>query len=358
MTRPVTPSRIGATVVALALALLLVTPASAADLSLVYHRGDDLAETLKRVAGPDASIDDLLAHNGLSSGQLPAPGTSIVVPEAWLQPWSGSNAEILFVRGDVRVETGDSRSLAVGIGARLLPGDVVVTGADGAASLRLFGAEDAPDHDHVQVRSDSRLEIGQLFVSKEGGFRAGAVRLLKGAVDFVTSGSTERRRQIEVETPTIIGGVRGTGYRVVIEGDEAASTRVETLEGTVFSAAEADEVAVAGGFGSRGNEGEPPGAPTPLLAGPSLSSPASGATLESFVFLWSEVPGAVSYVVEIALEPEFARIVYRATPDLARHDPVDARLPEQDTPYWWRVSAVDGDDFQGMNSEAGSFVLP
>jgi hypothetical protein len=183
---------------------------------------------------------------------------------------------------------------------------------------------------------------------------------LKGAVEVVTSGSAESRKQVEVETPTAIGGVRGTEFRVAVEpaaGDAPVATRVETLDGNVMTAASGAEATVGGGFGSRARQGSPPDPPRPLPLAPAPVEPADGTAIDTFAFRWEPVDGAVVYVLEIAEDGGFLRVDQRfeiVDPEFA---PASASVPRQTEPLYWRVSAVDAEGFRGLTSPPRSFTI-
>jgi hypothetical protein len=344
-------------------AVASITPASVAvaadDARLIVHRGDDVNAMLARLVGEDG-VTRVLEHNGLSAGAAPAPGQELVVPGGWLVDVTRGTAEVLYVRGQVTARAAGGATLPAGVGARLEVGDVLVTGADGSASLRLIGAEQSLDHDHLFVDPDSELEIAQLLVTEDRGWRSALVRLFKGAVEVVTSGSAESRKQVEVETPTAIGGVRGTEFRIAVEpaaGDAPVATRIESLDGNVMTAAAGAEVTVGGGFGSRAREGSPPDPPRPLPPAPALVAPAEGAAIETFAFRWEPVDGAASYVLEIAEDGGFLRVDQRIETVDPEFAPDRAALPQQSDPLHWRVSAVDDEGFRGLTSPPRSFTI-
>ncbi len=347
--------------VALTLALLCPVPARAADddARLIVHRGDDLRAMLTRLVGA-GNVDRALEHNGLPADGTASPGQEIVVPSAWIVDAVESSAEILYLRGEVTVRTAGGASLPAGVGARLSAGDTLATGADGSASVRLIGADDSLDHDHLYVEASSEIAIDQLLVSKKGGWRSALTRLVSGAVELVTSGSAETRKSIEVETPTAIGGVRGTEFRMVATpaGEGAvAITRLETLVGEVKFFASGEEVTVSEGFGSLAREGEPPTSPRRLPATPVLVEPGDGTALAGFEFRWETVEGAAAYVLEIAEDADFHRVVFRVEIDAPAYAPATASLPARLEPFHWRVSAVDDDGFRSRSSAPSSFVL-
>ncbi len=262
------------------------------------------------------------------------------------------HAEVLYLRGDVTAK-GAGGAKALSVGTKLVPGDTITAGADSGASLRLFGGLKATDHDHVQVKAGTTLEIASL--GEGGGPKKGVLSLLKGALSYITGGSGEVERDVQVKTRTTIGGVRGTEFRIVVEASEA--TRVETLEGTVNVAGAKSDLDVTAGSGSRVAADAEPEELHPLPVAPQLAGRTEG-TLDRFRLQWQAVDGAASYVVEIALEESFTRIVYEAGEEATTHEPVSVALPEQAGTFFWRVSAVDADGYQGFYSRPGSFRLP
>ncbi len=334
--------------------------ASAADdARLIVHRGDDVNAMLARLVG-EGGVTRVLEHNGLAAGGAPSPGQELVVPAGWLVDVAQSTAELLYVRGEVTVRAAAGSMLPAGVGARLQVGDVLITGPDGSASLRLIGVGESMDHDHLFAEAGSEVEIAQLLVTEDRGWRSAVVRLFKGAVEVVTSGSAESRKHVEVETPTAIGGVRGTEFRVAVEpaaGDAPVASRIESLDGNVMTAAAGAEVTVAGGFGSRARQGAPPDPPRPLPAAPAPVEPADGAAIETFAFRWEPVDGAVGYVLEIAEDEGFLRIDQRIETVDPAVAPAAASLPRQTDPLHWRVSAVDAAGFRGLTSAPRSFTI-
>lgn len=333
---------------------------AADDVRLIVHRGDDVNAMLARLVGTGA-VSKVLEHNGLAAGSAPAPGQELTVPARWLVDVTRSSAELLYTRGAVTARSASGTGLPAGIGARLQTGDVLVTGSDGSASVRLIGVGESLEHDHMFVDAGSEVEIAQLLVVEEGGWRSAFVKLVKGAVEVVTSGSAESKKQVEVETPTAIGGVRGTEFRVTVEEATDGSplaTRVETLDGNVMTAASGAEVTVGAGFGSRTRQGQPPDPPRALPRAPLPTQPADGGTLDGFEFRWDPVDGAAVYVLEIALDDEFLHIDQKVETTEPYLTPASASLPIQDGPLHWRVSVIGAEGFRGPASAPRSFIVP
>jgi hypothetical protein len=94
---------------------------------------------------------------------------------------------------------------------------------------------------------------------------------------------------------------------------------------------------------------------------PTLNLPADLSRVKEEVhFEWSAVsdPSGVSYVLEIAEDAKFSKII-ASTANLLQCSfdlPDDDKLiPTQKTPYYWRVKAIDGASNEGPWSSVGSF---
>ena len=341
--------------------LVAIVPARAGgdDVRLIVHGGDDVKAMLARLVGEEG-VARTLEHNGLSADGVASPGQELVVPATWIVDVETSSAEMLYLCGEVTIRTAGGSSLPAGVGARLQAGDTVVTGADGTASLRLIGADDSLDHDHLYVEASSELAIEQLLVSEDKGWRSAVARLFTGAIEVVTSRSAETRKQIEVETPTAIGGVRGTEFRmeVVPAGEDGlVATRLETTVGQVAFFASGAEVTVGEGYGSLAREGETPTAPRPLPKAPVLTAPAMGSAVSAFDFRWESVDGAAVYLLEIAEDTDFLRTVLQVEITEPGYAPATAMLPIRHVPFHWRVTATDADGFRSPASPSRTFVI-
>ncbi len=104
-------------------------------------------------------------------------------------------------------------------------------------------------------------------------------------------------------------------------------------------------------------EGTAPATPAPLT--PEMGLKAK----QPVVFDWEDVtdPSGVTYVLEIATDENFATILYQIK-DLtdSTYTMTEAQKLESvssDSPYWWRVKAVDGAGNASAYTGAGSFTV-
>ncbi|MCX7670634.1 MAG: hypothetical protein N2439_11250, partial [Anaerolineae bacterium] len=79
---------------------------------------------------------------------------------------------------------------------------------------------------------------------------------------------------------------------------------------------------------------------------PTLLAPAGGAPASSTpTFVWTAVPGAASYRLEVALSETFANLYDSITTSNTRFTPT--KKYDMDKTYFWRVAMVDKDGNRG-----------
>ena len=118
------------------------------------------------------------------------------------------------------------------------------------------------------------------------------------------------------------------------------------------------ELVVEAGPGSRVRRGEAPGEPVPLLPSVELLEPVEGAVIRRPAFVWTAVPRALAYQVEIARIPDFTELVTVEQVPATRWTPEVLFLPFRVRGLWWRVSAVDRTGFVGAPGEARYLTFP
>lgn len=90
---------------------------------------------------------------------------------------------------------------------------------------------------------------------------------------------------------------------------------------------------------------------------PELISPAEGAQRMAFApedFSWKAVPGAATYRLRIALDPEMNQVVYEATTAALHHTP-QQRL--KSNVYYWQVIPINNQGHAGATSVVQSFTF-
>jgi tetratricopeptide (TPR) repeat protein len=151
-------------------------------------------------------------------------------------------ATVVSVQGTVEAKRAAEETW---VGARLgdiyCPGDTVRVAAQSRADLALAN------------QSVLRLREGTtLVVQGAKSDSSYAVDLMKGAAHFF---SRQGARQLEVNTPFTVAGVRGTEFAVDVEADQAV---VRVFEGRVIASGPAGSLALTDGQAAVAESGKPP----------------------------------------------------------------------------------------------------
>jgi hypothetical protein len=164
--------------------------------------------------------------------KLPAPyviyeDTTLLVPAELLLK-ENVNATVGAVHGAARLSLAASSPQPVVVGDNVPPGATIETGGDGYVLL-VF-----PDQRFIQLNASSRLRVDFAFRLADGSVRVETTleqgeSLNDAPHSRPNDGSTSR-------TPTTLIGVRGTAYRLKVNGAE--NTWVETLRGEVSATAQ------------------------------------------------------------------------------------------------------------------------
>ncbi len=202
----------------------------------------------------------------------------------------------------------------------------------------VFLYADAPQHRH---QSPFEIEIieGQADLSNRVSPRRKqeGLEIVLGPARVTTksnrAGQLEARARREPGKNSQMMVYRGSGEV------EAAGTRVRVPEGS----------------GSVIPNGGPPTPAEPLLAAPSLVSPADGARLGSAgsTFAWGAVARASSYTFELCLDAECAQLVERQTGIVGTSFALDRLVAGR---YFWRVTARAASELDGFPSPSASLT--
>jgi hypothetical protein len=247
--------------------------------------------------------------------------------------------QVVSAGGGVTAGPSASAQSPVAGGARLEPGVVVVTTADGRAVLELA------DKSRLRMSPDTSLTLGKLYLNEDLQ-RVVEIRLDRGEIDTIVApggaGSS-----FQISTPYGTAGVRGTTFRVV--ADDGGATRLETLTGLVELEGASGTASVAALQGARVDSTGMPTEPRALLAAPRVREPLEG-MMPASGLRWKKSSKAASYQIEAARDAEFVLEVVA----LGASSP--SVVPDVSAGAWfWRVAAVDGDGFVGAWSEVYSF---
>jgi hypothetical protein len=328
--------------VALAWPLAAHAQTGAADEPIYIHlavQGDTLIGLGRRLLVEPRRWPEVARFNAIANPNRIPTGSEVRIPLRLMRT-EPAEASVVNIVGDVK--TG---------GAALQPGQGIgegrdlVTAADSHATVRLV------DGTLLRLRPASRLVVRESRRLRDvGGTQSGA-RLEQGRVEVEAAPVPPGKPGFRIETPQGVLGVRGTEFRVAIDG-AAGVTRGEVLQGIVlFSgrnpAPGGSVAAVVGGFGSVIGAGGQVATPVELLASPDTSAlPA----LQERILVRFELPplaGAAIYRAQVSTDASFDQLVAdltTATPELRFAD-----LPDGD--YVLRVRGTDALGLEGRDAD-------
>lgn len=338
------------TIVALLISLALLTPhpaqaqssgseppPGAADHAYVVREGDTLNGIAARLLheGESRRVQRALAqHNRLADPDRIWPGQTILIPRAWLKSGS-AEIEVAAVQGEVA-----SRGGPLAAGAKLAAGDDLRTGKDGFVTLKLVDGSTLS----LMPNAAARVERAQATPS---GTTDTAVHLNAGRAETAVQRARQGASRFEIRTPVAIAAVRGTEFRVAVDGGTGATTS-EVVEGEVGveDTGGRATVGVAAGFGTRVRAGEAPLAPRRLLPAPTLWGGVQLIDRSPFAVSFAPLAGAQTYRVFISpsedLRPVLAEEIL-AAPELRF-----AQLADGD--YFVRVRGIDDIGLEGRDT--------
>lgn len=125
-------------------------------------------------------------------------------------------AKVLDMEGSVEVRTSDGKMEPAEVGMVLGQGDIIKTGEDSFALVKLEGAETAT----VEVNKNSQILLSQMVMDQEKGTQSTVLDLAIGKVLIKAEKVHSDKSKFEVKTPTSVVGVRGTTFQVEVEGLE------------------------------------------------------------------------------------------------------------------------------------------
>jgi len=161
------------------------------------------------------------------------------------------------------------------------------------------------------------------------------------------------RQTLRVEVPGIETSGDSTHYWLQKSPED---TRLANYAGEFRVSAGGGSVVVGQNQGTLVEAGRPPVPPIDLLPPPGPISPEQGAVRygKGVELVWSPVPDARAYWIEVARDPLFSRLVFTDT---------DVRGTETDVPiegegiYYWRLSSVDAAGLPGPASLGRVFQI-
>lgn len=333
----------------LAAAVLLVgttaAPAQEASLSYTVKPGDKLIVLARTLLGSPAGWNEVARFNGMRDPNVLRPGQVLKVPIRLLkfEPVAG---RLLSAEGTVQV--GQAPAVA---GNAITEGAHLQTGAESSAVVELA------DGSRFQLLPGSLAEV---VTSRDyaldgsatnGGTKwfAGLIRLSYGAIETLAAKFGRRAAPLEVVTPTVSVGVRGTRFRVAHDATAGNYSRAEVLDGLVRADNRAQQSGadLPRGTGAVIDPTQKEVHVVPLLPAPGLSSlPSDLIRPQTRSWPMPALAGATAFRVQIASDTQFDRIVR----DLLVRTP-SADISSLANGTWHaRLRGIDAQSLEGFDS--------
>lgn len=299
--------------------------------------GDTLIGLGRRFLVDPAQWPELQRVNRVANPRRIPVGTVLQIPLR-LMATEPVPARVLAASGDVRGPDGQP----VAAGQAVPPGGSLRTG-DGQATVQLV------DGTVLRLRPASQLQVATSQRVPQAGATQSGVQLQQGQVEVKAAKTPPGGRPgFRLTTPQGLLGVRGTEFRVAVDGT-AELTRGEVLEGRVATEGRAGGPAqlVDAGYGVLVDRAGQVAPPVKLLPAPDLAGLPALQERPLVRFTVNPLPGAVAWRGQVAADASFETVLAdnRATgPELRFADLPDGR-------YILRVRAEDANGLQGLDAQ-------
>lgn len=209
------------------------------------------------------------------------------------------------------------------------------------------------DESRLRLNANSQAVIQRLRVDRLSREQKSRVRLLEGDF-YALLGGRSQRKQFDLEVPEVETRIESTSFWVRKDSSGAKFTNYD--ERVVQVAAQGRSVTLGRNEATLVRTGQPPAAKRPILPAPALIQPPDdGVALTGGPGLvWAPVDEAAGYWLEVAVDPDFARMVESRWGIKETGHPTDA-LPIGE--YYWRVVALDRYGVPGERSEVRHLLV-
>ncbi len=320
--------------------LLLVCSGSARAEDWLYtiRSGDNLWNIAERHLVSVKYVPQLQRLNHVHDPYHIPPGKVIRIPFEWSVRRPGE-VEIIDFYGTVTLKRANSsghfpieEKLCVAIG------DEISTGPDSQVTLEFS------DHSRLQMESESDIRLEQTEILGRDAVVVTEIEQKSGRTVNTVPHQSGPASRFRIKTPSAVSSVRGTRFRIGAD-KQSGTTYSEVLEGVVDVSTPQRIMSVTGGYGTVTRIGQISDHPVELLPEPDFSGTPDLYERVPLVIPLKSLAGAGSYRVQVALDPEFRKVV---TDLVAANPPLRAReLADGD--YWLRVRGKRGSGLEGRD---------
>ncbi len=313
-------------------------------LPYIVRPTDNLIKFTRTMLINPGAWPEVARFNQLKDPDVLSIGQTLNIPLRFLKS-KPSTAKVISAEGDVTL--GGS---AIQPGAALGDGSKLKTGANSSAVIELG------DGSRIKILPNSLAEVvtnrdyAMRDSSKSGSTNwfSGLMRLTEGALEALASKTAKRAKELQVETPTSLVGVRGTEFRVAFDDPLGKAARTEVIEGKVRAdnPAQQSGADLPMGTGAVVKPTEKEVKVVILLPAPDLSNISAEVLKPQGNWPMPTLAGASAYHVQVASDEQFDKIVRDLKVDTASADL--GSLPNGN--WFARVRGIDGVGLEGFNT--------
>jgi len=304
------------------------------------QEGDNLINIGKKYLAYPAKWRAIAERNRIENPDLIYPGQTVLIPMSLLK-WASSDGTVNFIKGNVEVQSGESREWTpLRLNDRLKEGSRIRTGEESSVEIVFENG----DSFLQSPNSNSGLSAARKM---DGNHTLYKWFLGAGRTIARIKSATGRESRFEIDTPSSICAVRGTVFRTAV--DSTDSTRSEVLQGIVDVEGMNQKVKLQEGEGTLVKKGGPPMSPKKLLPPPALMNSISIYKNIPLNFEFGKVEGAVSYRIIFAKDSDIKDILKEQI-----IKPADSfKLFEADDGlYFLQSRSIDELGLEGLPSDA------
>ena len=303
--------------------------------------GDNLWNVSKEYLADVQNWRKLKNLNNIRKHRTIPPGTQLRIPIAWLKV-KPLTVRVLSLVGDVSASAGKPKQgIAIAPDTRLRAGDEVRTGANGSVLLEFTDGSRLL----LQRSSQLLLEVTNAYGSKASVID-NRIFLDSGRIESEVPTEDNPKGRFEIRTPAATTAVRGTRYRVNVEGTVPVS-RIEVIEGEVNVSAGGKTVMIPGGFGTVVIPKKTPLAPIPLLAAPDLSPLPSKVEGLPYELEWPLLVGAKAYRIQLHPPDDPGTLLVDEIQDYPQYQVSNI----EDGAYLLAVRGIDANALEGQAAQ-------
>ncbi len=274
-------------------------PPSAIDWHYTIRPKDNIWTLGEEFLDRNHSWTDIIYYNKIKQPKTLTAGTVLKIPVSWLkhQP---EPALAVSVSGSTMLRRHlDSQFKQLEKNTPLQVGDEITT-YDGSVLIRFA------DKSILRLSPDSNLIFNRLTRYGKTGMADTRLRLQKGRLSTQVTPFNNKGSRYEINTPSAVAAVRGTGFRLMTQGD---TSQLEVTEGAVLFSNTTQLLPLTTGQGIILKSGKSGSTIVDLPKAPTPTSTVTQTDTLPVTFTWLEQKNITTYYYQIFKDSEQGEMV-------------------------------------------------